>query len=174
MDREKLLYAMGEVDEDVLYFQYHLKNVLGALLMGLLTIILCLFVAERILGVSGFVKDVCYYAPGDTRWTIIPHLKIGLWFRRVLLIVLPVLFAGKVRWRYTWVNLFLFIGMYFPMKALAGQWPAMGYLGDNSGILAPPQIVNPFVMAFHFWGVQSIVFAGINLLRYVRRNLKNT
>lgn len=172
MDRDKLLEAIGEVDDEILYFKYHLKNVLWALLMGLITIILCLFVAERILGVSGFVKSVSYLESGDIQFTIIPHIKNGLWFRRVFLVVIPLLFVSKVRWRYTWVNLFLFIGLYFPLKALAGQWPVMGYLGDNSGILALPQIVNPFIMAFHFWGIQSLVFSGVNFIRFVWRKVK--
>lgn len=165
MDREKLLYAMGEVDDDVLYFKYHLKNVLWALLMGLVTMITCLFVAERLLGIGGFVTNVEYFESGEIRWSIDPHLHLGLWFRRICLVLIPLLFAHKVRWRYTWVNFFLYFALYFPMRMIAEPWPVMSYMGSGSGILALPWIVNPFLMMFHFWGVQSLVYLAYNGVR---------
>lgn len=174
MDREKLLYAMGEVDDDILYFKYHLKNVAWALLMGLVTMILCLFVAERILGVSGYVVSVEYGSDGEMLSAVNPHIKIGLWFRRICLVVIPLVFAKKVRWRYTWVNLFLFFGLYFPFRALAGQWPAMGYLGDGGSFLPIPWILNPIIMMFHFWGVQSLFFLVYNTFQFVRKKIKKT
>lgn len=176
MDREKLLYAMGEVDEDVLYFKYHLKNVLWALLMGLVTMITCLYIAERHLGIHGFIEYEYGAATGRViGWSLNRSFQPGLWFKWICLIVIPILFARKVRWRYTWVNLLFYFVLYFPIRMIAKPWPYMFYMSDSSsGILVIPWIILPFGMTFHFWGVQSIVFAGINLLRYVRRNLKNT
>lgn len=174
MDREKLLYAMGEVDDEVLYFKYHLKNVLWALLMGLVTMITCLFVAERILGVSGFVTYVEYTPEGYMLAGLNPHIKIGLWFRRICLVLIPLLFSRKVRWRYTWVNFFVFFFLYFPMRELAGQWPGMGYLGEGGSILPLPWILNPIIMMFHFWGVQSLVYlvhhAIVAIYRWINHN----
>lgn len=174
MDQVKLLYAMGEVDDDILYFKYHLKNVIWAILMGIVTMLLCLFVAERYLGVSGFVMDVSYSPDGDMFARLNPNLKLGLWFRRVFLIVIPLLFMNKVRWRYTWVNFFVFFFLYFPMREIAGQWPCMGYLGTPTGMLSLPWIVNPLIMMVHFWGVQSLVYLAFNAVRALRqRNDQN-
>lgn len=165
MDREKLLYAMGEVDDDVLYFKYHLKNVLWALLMGLITMITCLYISERVLGVSGVV-EIDYNELGHAvGWSINRNRKPGLWFQWICLIVIPLLFAGKVRWRYTWVNLFLYFGLYFPMRFFAQPWPCMGYMGSPTGWFSPPWIVYPFIMMFHFWGVQSLVYLAYNGVR---------
>lgn len=172
MDREKLLYAMGEVDDEILYFKYHLKNVAWALLLGVVTMILCLFVAERFLGVSGFVMDVTYTPDGDMLSRVNPHLKIGLWFRRICLVVIPLVFARKVRWRYTWVNFFVYFFLYFPMRELAGQWPGMGYMGEGGSILPVPWILNPIIMMFHFWGVQSLVYLAYNAVRWIYRFIK--
>lgn len=172
MKGERLLEAMGEVDDEILYFKYHLKNVAWAILMGIVTMILCLFVAERILGVSGFVISVEYRPDGEILSRVNPHLKIGLWFRRVCLVLIPLIFSRKVRWRYTWVNFFVYFFLYFPIRAIVGYWPAMGYLADNTGFLALPWILNPIFMMCHFWLVQSAVFAVVNFVRFLWRKRK--
>ena len=174
MDREKLLEAIGEVDEDVLYFKYHLKNIFWALVMGVLTMITCLYIAERHLGIQGFIEYE-YGATGRViGWSLNRSFQPGLWFRWICLIGLPLLFARKVRWRYTWVNFFVFFFLYFPMRELAGQWPGMGYLGEGGSILPLPWILNPIIMMFHFWGVQSLVYlvhhAIVAIYRWINHN----
>ena len=173
MDREKLLEAIGEVDEDVLYFKYHLKNIFWALVMGVLTMITCLYIAERHLGIQGFIEYE-YGATGRViGWSLNRSFQPGLWFRWICLIGLPLLFARKVRWRYTWVNLLLFFALYFPIRMIAKPWPYMFYLSDSSnGIINIPWIVLPFMMTFHFWGVQSLVYLAYNTVSWILKSYK--
>lgn len=153
---------------DKSHYQSVIRSVLWTVLMGIVTVFLCLLIAERYLGITGRVTDVKYDAFGTPyEWTVRITEEPGRWFRSVWLILIPLFFMRKVRWHYTWINLFVYISLYFPVKDFAGQWPAMGYLADNSGFLAFPQIVNPFVMAFHFWGAQSLVYLICNILRWI-------
>lgn len=149
-----------------------LRSVLWSLLMASVTIVLCLIVAERFLGITGFVKSVEYGPNGGMEWLVDPHLKIGVWFRRIFLLVIPLVFYRKVPWPYTLIHPILYTAAYFPIREVIGVWPAMGFLAHGGGFLNIPPILTAIMMALYFWSAQSLVYLVCWLVRLFLKKRK--
>ena len=127
----------------------------GALLMGVLTALFCLLVADGLLGLAGFQGE-----------TAIRYSRMGNLIYRAALIGLPLVFAKRVKWKDTFVNLAA-----YPLLYLAAAWAAEGldalgitrqrkFLGFFSGVLFSfpgEKLLVITLMTLRLWLVQAAI-----------------
>ncbi len=86
------------------------KSYLMAFLLGLLTVIICLAVADGMIGVAGTIGECEYNEQGELVSFALhvkdPTGRIIFWCG---LLILPVLFSCAVHPRHTWIHLPLYL-----------------------------------------------------------------
>jgi len=132
------------------------QGVLWALLMGVLTVLFCLVLADGVLHMNGWSGGQ-NTLPG----------RIVFW---VFLVGLPLLFWKKVQWRHTLINLALYFLLYFPVSAFFGGHHDHTFLEDLGGFIAFPAYFNAGLMTAIFWGVQSAVYAVGNVVSMIYKS----
>lgn len=123
------------------------RRFLYAGIMGVLTILLCLVVADDILGLN---------APPA-------RSQMGYPIFWVSLIGLPLLFYKLTPWRYTLLNIPLYFLLYFPVYELCGLKHTHLLLKAGGFIEFGPLWGAMLVVAL-FWGVQSFVYFVCNVV----------
>lgn len=124
-------------------------------IMGICTIFLSLVVADGVFGLN--------QPPAKATREF-----VGFLFFWGGMIVLPLLFYKKVKWRDTFLNLPLYFLLYFPIYDMFGLKLTHSFL-ERGGFFAFPSYMGAILVAVVFWGIQSIVFLVINIICYVVR-----
>ena len=132
--------------------QNRMMSIVYTIIMGLLTILLCLVVADGEFGLN----------PPPAR----SHMGIIVYWASI--IVLPLLFYKRVSWRYTLLNLPLYFVLYFPVHRLYSNKLTSMFL-DTGGFIAFPAWGYAILVAVIFWGTQSTVYLITNIIFYVIR-----
>ena len=134
-----------------------------AIIMGLLTAIICLAIADGWIGVAGTIKNFEDLGNGYHTFTISTSL-LGL----------PVLFASKVKVKYTWVNLPIYLLAWYICSGIFGDSPNHQYLAHpERGWLTVGEGLEPFTVMIMLWLVQAIVLEAIAFLCFLIRKMKN-
>lgn len=130
-------------------------SVIYTIIMGVLTILLCLVVADGEFGLN----------PSPAR----SHMGIVVYW--ISIIALPLLFYKRVPWRYTFLNLLLYFVLYFPVHKLYSNKLTSMFL-DTGGFIAFPVWCYAALVAVVFWGTQSTIYLIGNIIYYVTRKKK--
>ncbi len=133
-------------------------NLIYVFIMGFLTILVSLAVADGVFGLGHLPADADKELLGD----------IFFWGG---LIILPLLFCKKVRWKYTLLNLPLYFLLYFPVYEMFGVRHYHKFLESGGFIGSPP--LSAALVAVILWGIQSLVFLICGLISYAVRKVKN-
>lgn len=119
-------------------------------IMGILTILLCLVVADGMIGLN--------HPPARKYIEFIG--AVVFW---VGIIALPLIFYKCVKWRYTLLNLPLYFLLYFPVCSVFGLKQEHLFL-ESGGFLSFPASWGAIVVSFLFWGLQSLVYLIANII----------
>lgn len=124
-------------------------------IMGICTIFLSLVVADGVFGLN--------QPPAKATREFVAFL-----FFWSGMIVLPLLFYKRIKWRNTFLNLPLYFLLYFRIYDMFGLKLTHSFL-ERCGFFAFPSYMGAILVAVVFWGIQSIVFLVINIICYVVR-----
>lgn len=130
----------------------------SAIAMGLLTLLLCLVIAD---GVLGIVRP-----PGGKN-------PVAMWIFCFFLLVFPIFFYLLTKWRDTLWNLLLYFLLYFPIRWAFGPKSTHYFLAPNqflSDIF--PVWVDALLIALLLWSVQSLVYLFLNSLMLIASKRK--
>ncbi|MBE6568809.1 MAG: hypothetical protein E7658_01155 [Ruminococcaceae bacterium] len=151
------------------------KSYLFSFLLGLLTVIVCLALADGLIGVAGTIGDCIYDDAGELiEYTL--HVKdhtgkIIFW---VGLLLLPVIFACWIHPGHTWVNLPLFVLAWYVLSAIFGSHANHYYLAHPPrGFIALFEEFSPFLVAIRLWLIQLIVLLIVRGILKLIRRMKN-
>ncbi len=133
------------------------SSLLYTLIMGLMTVSLSLAVADGVFGLSQLPADAGRELVGE----------VFLWCG---LILLPLLFFKKLKWKYTLLNLPLYFILYFPVYDFFGVRHYHKFLESGGFIGSPP--LSAALVAVSFWVIQSIVLLLCGLISYAVKKLK--
>ena len=144
-----------------------------AVIMGLLTAIICLVIADGMIGVAGTIQDFEDLGNGYHTFTLATGDPTGRYIFWIGLLSLPVLFARKVKVKYTWVNLPIYLLAWYICSGIFGEMPNHRYLDHpESGWLTIGEGLEPFSVMIMLWLVQAIVLWAIAFLCFVIRKLR--
>ena len=144
-----------------------------ATIMGVLTAIICLAIADGCIGVAGTIKDFEDLGNGYHTFTLSTSDLTGRYIFWIGLLVLPVLFAGKVQVRYTWANLPIYLQAWYICSGIFGESPKHQYLAHPArGWLTIGEGLEPFSVMIMMWFVQAIVLWAIAFLCFVMGKLQ--
>ena len=145
-----------------------------ATVMGLLTAIICLAIADGCIGVAGTIKDFESLGNGYHTFALSTSDPTGRYIFWIGLLVLPVLFARKVKVKYTWGNLPIYLLAWYTCSGIFGESPKHQYLAHPArGWLTIGEGLEPFSVMLMLWLVQAIVLWAIAFLCFVIRKMKN-
>lgn len=142
------------------------KSYLFAFVLGLLTIIICLAVGDGFFGVAGTLGDCKYDEYGELiEYTL--HIKdpTGKIIFRGGLLLLPAIFAYRIRPRHTWINLPLFVLSWYVLSAIFGSHANHYYLAHPArGFINLFEELNPFMVAVFMWLTQLFVLLIVSVI----------
>ena len=150
------------------------KSYLFALILGLLTVIICLAVGDGLIGVAGTLGDCIYDESGELiEYTVHvkdPTGKIIFWSG---LLLFPVILAYRIRPRHTWINLPLFVLSWYVLSAIFGSHGNHYYLAHPArGFISLFDELDPFLVAVFMWltqlNVLLVVRGVIGMIRKIR------
>lgn len=134
------------------------KSIVNAVIMGITTSLMCLVLADGILGLNRYGGSVGRGIPG----------AVVFW---VFLIGLPLLFSRWTKWRYTLIDLPIYFLLYFPLAEFFGyKWNHE--LLRRNGLFYFPDWCNALLVAVMFFIVQSFVFLVYNIIVYFLKKEK--
>ena len=140
----------------------HERSVAFALVIGILTVIFCLIIADGLLGINGLKVD------HGVRFDV----KTGAIIFWVFVLGLPLAVVKWVRWIHTIPNLILYFAMYFPVYFYFGR--SGGHALLEPDVLLPlPVWLYALFTAVVLWGIQSVIFAICDIVRIVWKKCKN-
>lgn len=134
------------------------KSYLFALLLGMLTVFVCLAVADGMLGIEGTIQNYVESSTGEITYEL--HVRdargrIIFWGG---LLILPMLFAPKVLPQRTWINLPLFAGSWYVLSAVFGSHANHRFLAHPArGFISFYEELDPFILAVFLWLVQLVI-----------------
>ena len=129
-----------------------------AVIMGILTILLCLVVADGMIGLN--------HPPARKYIEFIG--AVVFW---VGIIALPLIFHKWVKWRYTLLNLPLYFLLYFPICNVFDLKQEHLFL-ESGGFLPLPTFWGAIMAAVVFWSLQSLVYLIANIIFYAIKRRK--
>lgn len=145
-----------------------------AIILGLLTILVCLVIADGCVGIAGTIRDYKEFADGHHEFTLVTSNPTGRIIFWMGLLVLPLLFSGKTKVRYTWVNLPLYLAAWYVCLWIFGEsvkhrylaHPAQGFISFGDGFVS-------IGTTLLLWFVQAIVLWIMTLVRFIFRKIVN-
>ena len=149
------------------------KSYLLALLLGLLTVIVCLVIADGMIGVAGTVGDYTEDEFGNVEFTL--HVKdpTGKIIFSIGLILLPLIFGWFVSPRHTWINILLYLAAWYVLSAIFGSQVNHRFLAHpSSGFIDFFSEFTPFFTTLYLWISQFVILLTVKLIRYVLRKIE--
>lgn len=145
-----------------------------ATIMGLLTAIICLAIADGCIGVAGTIKDFKELGNGYHEFTLSTSDPTGRYIFWIGLLALPVLFSGRTNVKYTWGNLLIYLLAWYICSGIFGESPKHRYLAHPArGWITIGEGLEPFSVMIMMWFVQAIVLWAIAFLCFVIRKMKS-
>ena len=134
------------------------KEAIFAVIMGILTVLLCLVVADGMIGMD--------YPPARKH---IEYMGAAIFW--IGIIALPLIFHKWAKWRYTLLNLPLYFLLYFPIYDVFGLKHEHLFL-DSGGFLPLATFWGAIMAAVVFWSLQSLVYLIVNIIFYAIKRRK--
>ena len=134
------------------------KEAIFAVIMGILTVLLCLVVADGMIGMA--------YPPARKH---IGYMGAAIFW--IGIIALPLIFHKWAKWRYTLLNLPLYFLLYFPIYDVFGLKHEHLFL-DSGGFLPLSTFWGAIMAAVVFWSLQSLVYLIVNIIFYAIKRRK--
>jgi len=128
------------------------------ILMAVLTVFFCLAFSDGILNMYAY-KTMHYWQ----------DVLLGRIVFCIFIVLLPLIFAKKVKWKHTIINLPLYFLMYFPVAEIFGY--SQGHLFLRfGGFISFPDYFGATIVAIVFWSIQSLTY----MLLFILKKLKKT
>lgn len=143
-----------------------------AVIMGLLTVLVCLIIADGIVGIEGIIRDYKEFADGHHEFTLVTSNPTGRIIFWIGLLGLPVLFYKKVKVRYTWINLPLYLAAWYICSWLFGESVKHRYLAHPAqGFISIGDEFVSLWTTFLLWVVQAIILWTTSALCFMIRKI---
>lgn len=149
------------------------KSYLLSLLLGLLTVIVCLAIADGMIGVIGTIGDYTEDEFGNVEFTL--HVKdpTGRIIFGAGLILLPLIFGWFISPKHTWVNLLLYLLAWYALSAIFGSQVNHRFLAHPStGFIDFFSEFTPFFTTLYLWVNQLVILLAVKLGQYILRKIK--
>lgn len=149
------------------------KSYLLSLLLGLLTVIVCLAIADGMIGVIGTIGDYTEDEFGNVEFTL--HVKdpTGRIIFGAGLILLPLIFGWFISPKHTWVNLPLYLLAWYILSAIFGSQVNHRFLAHPStGFIDFFSEFTPFFTTLYLWVNQLVILLAVKLGQYILRKIK--
>lgn len=137
------------------YISQNKKIIINTIIMCVLTMFLCLYIADDILGLN--------QPPAKGHISVCAN--IIFWGS---LLGVPLLFHKQIQWKYTVINLLLYFVLYFPLYEICGLKLTHAFL-QRGGFLEFPPLWSAILVAVLFWGAQSIVLLICHVIHRIRK-----
>lgn len=145
-----------------------------AVIMGLLTILVCLIIADGLIGIEGTIKDYKEYADGYHEFILVTSNPTGRYVFWIGLLGISVLFSWKTKIKYTWINLPVYFAAWYLCLWIFGEsvkhrylaHPAQGFISFGEGFVSLGTTV-------FLWLMQVIILGIMTLLRFIINKLGN-
>lgn len=141
--------------------------------MDILTVIICMAVADGFIGIRGTVQNYVDLGNGYHSFDLAINDLTGRYVFWAGIIGIPILFFGKVRIKSTWINMPLFFVAWYVCTWIFGESPKHRYLGHpSSGWISIGEGLEPVGVMRLFWLIQVLVLLVIAVIRSGVRKLK--
>ena len=144
------------------------RSYLLSTLLGLLTVIVCLAIADGMIGVEGTIGEYQEDEFGNVEFTL--HVKdptgrIIFWSG---LLLLPLIFGWFISPGHTWVNLPLYLIAWYVLSAIFGSQVNHRFLAHPSrGFIDFFSELDPFFATLYLWIIQLIILLAVKGLQYL-------
>ncbi len=150
-----------------------IQGYIYAVIMGVLTVLICFVIADGLIGVEGAVRDYEDFGDGQYTYIVETSNPMGRYIFWIGLIGLPILFSKKIRVRDTWLNISIFLFSWYFCSWIFGEkgnhrylaHPSKGFIDFGDGLESLSAVIL-------LWGVQAIILWIIAFLYFVIRKLK--
>lgn len=149
------------------------KSYLLSLLLGLLTVIVCLAIADGMIGVAGTIGDYTEDEFGNVEFTL--HVKdpTGRIVFGAGLILLPLIFGWFISPKHTWVNLLLYPAAWYVLSAIFGSQVNHSFLAHPAGGFVDFfSELTPIFTTLYLWLSQFFILLAVRLVRYIGEKMK--
>jgi hypothetical protein len=158
------------------YNKQFLRDILLAMLLGVLTVFFCVYVADGLFGIRGLkhreVIGQADWGPVTRSW-VERENQTGAVIFWLFLLGLPLLFTRWTKWRYTLFNLLIYPMLWYIVDACVeshhGHLILSGTMGWFSGL---DKVINPIFMSIQFLVAHSMVFFAVYCIRKIRQKTK--
>lgn len=145
-----------------------------AALMGILTVIICMAVADGLIGIRGTVQNYVDLGNGYHSFDLAINDPTGKYVFWAGIIGIPILFSRKVRIKSTWINMPLFFVAWYVCTWIFGESPKHRYLGHpSSGWISIGEGLEPVGVMILFWLIQVLVLLVITVISSGLRKIKD-
>lgn len=143
-----------------------------AIIMGLLTVLVCMVIADGLIGIEGTIRDYKEFEDGYHEFTLKVSDPTGRYIFWIGLLSIPVLFSWKTKVRYTWVNLPLYFVAWYLCSWIFGESVKHRYLAHPAqGFISIGEGFTSLWTTLLFWIVQAIVLWIITFLCFLIRKI---
>lgn len=143
-----------------------------ALIMGILTVLVCMVIADGFVGVEGTIHDYKEFADGHHEFALKVSDPTGRYIFWIGLFGISALFSWKTKVKYTWVNLPLYLAAWYACSWIFGESVKHRYLAHPAqGFISFGEEFTVVTTTLWFWLVQAIVLWIIAFLRFIIRNI---
>lgn len=144
------------------------QGYLYAVILGLLTVLVCMVIADGFIGIEGTIHDYIEYEDGTHEFMLKvsdPTGRIIFWTG---LLFLPVLFSLKTKVNYTWINLPLYMAAWYICYAIFGESVKHRYLAHPAqGFISFGNEFTSVITTLFFWIVQALVLLAVHFINYI-------
>lgn len=141
-----------------------------ALIIGFLTVLVCMVIADGFVGIAGTIHDYKELADGTHEFMLKvsdPTGRIIFWGG---LLAIPLLFSVKTKVRYTWVNLPLYFVAWYICFLIFGESVKHRYLAHPAqGFISFGNEFTSVTTTLLFWIVQALVLLAARSLWFIIR-----
>jgi len=146
------------------------QGYLYAFFIGLLTVFVCMVIADGFIGIAGTIHDYKEFEDGTHEFTLKvsdPTGRIIFW---IGLLAVPVLFSLKTKVKYTWINLPLYMAAWYICYFIFGESVKHQYLAHPAqGFISFGNEFTSITTTLIFWIVQAMVLLFVQFLCFIIR-----
>ena len=148
-----------------------LKKLSLSVLLAVLTMFFCVYVADGLFGINGFKR--MEGVDGMTATYAETENRTGAVIFAVFLIALPLLFSRWIQWTHTLVNYAIYPAAWYILDVIFGKHPGHYLLSENMGMFSGfDKVTKPLFMTWVFFVAHSLVFLAVYCIRKVRQKMK--
>lgn len=140
------------------------SGIVISIILCILTVIVCIVIADEVIGIEGTVGNAEVTPDGSTEFTLNsgdPAGRIVFWCG---LLILPLLFVRRLKVRYTLINFPLYFAAWYLLDAIFGNGAQHGILSNHMTELIHSDIFSAASTAVMLWGVQAIEIFIVSVL----------